>query len=618
MKIRVLKKNETTTLGPTMALRIKNSSSETPQINVKEIDEEILIIIQRIFKLYPYIGLPYMYLGRAYRDKGTAAISANGWLVVNPKWWTKITPEEKYFVIIHEILHGMLKHPIRAPAAYSREFNIIADAIVNSFALRTLPEIALNSHFNNTYTVDESKVEEIKRKIEKLSMRNLVDWDTIRRLFKERDIEPPQDLEKLSADEIFTRLYHGIIKNQKQCQALQKNNNENNDNGNSGASNMNMPAGSSGGGGSCKKNQQGGSSGGGSSDQNQNQGQNQRQGGGGGGRRQRRYGGRNSIRNDRGQGQGQNQGQNQKQNGGGGGVDTSNEDYENGPLGGDLIQNYDPEKDNAQVTKNPNPIFNNANNSESAENAWRRIHNDAVNFQRLANIRNKQAGAGAGAIEELIELIEGESKITWQKIIKETVREHYRGFTDRSYKREDRRYSAMKSLRDRDDKIYFPGIVRYNIPDIHVTFDTSGSMSEEELTQILVEVYTIAKKFRTKIRVTQWDWDVQDDRIVRNPSEFKVFSVRGRGGTSIIPVLQYVSGERDFNGKRYDLQKDSIFIVFSDFELFDDPEEVFEYLQKIETSKRTRFLFVNTKTFNVFDSKKLGLRYAFEKALKDQ
>ena len=594
-----VKKIKTTEFGPTMELRIKNESSSTPSVNIEEIDNEILFIIQSIFRIYPYIALPYTYLGRAYRNKGTAAVSANGWLIVNPEWWNKITPEEKFFVIIHEILHAMLKHPIRGPVTYSEEYNIIADAIVNSFAVNTLADI-INSRRSSSNVVNP---EELKNKIERLSMRNLIDWNTIRRLFKENGLEPPQNLEKLSADEIFTRLYHGIIKNQKHRQRLSKNGepNEPNQNNGSGAACGGSQSGSSG-----KQKHQSNGSGGASSR-----------------RRNKRYGGRSSVSMDRGKGDNQ-QGGNQSQedqnkngNGIGNGIDTSEADYENGPLGGDLIANYDPEKDGAQVTKNPHPMFDKVNDSTSAENAWRRIHNEAVNFQKLADITNKRAGTGAGSIEELISIIEGESKISWQKIIKETVREHYRGFTDRSYRREDRRYSAMQSLHERDNRFYMPGIIRYSIPDVHVTFDTSGSMTEEELRQILTEVYTIAKKFRTKIRVTQWDWDVQDDRIVKNPEEFRVFSVHGRGGTSIIPVLQYVAGERDFNGKKYNLQKDSLFIIFSDFELYDNPENVIHYLEKIHRTKRARFLFVNTKTFNVFDSKRLGIEKAFKMALED-
>jgi len=594
---------------PIMQLRLKNKGETVEKIDVKKIDDEINIILQMIFKTYPYIAAPYIYLGRAYVNWGTAAITANGWLLINPHWWVRRTQEEKHFVIIHEILHAMLKHPIRGPTVMPKEYNIIADAIVNTFALSTLADI-INRNKSAGSTITP---EQIKEKLERVSMRNLIDWDHIRKLFKENGLEPPENLEKLSADEIFTRLYHGKIKNDKIRQTLEKS--SGGSGGSSGACNrqQHQSTSSCGGQGSSGGQQQGQGSGGGNSGQNSSSG-----GGGGGGRRQKKYRGRNMIQNDRGQGSGK--GQQQKQgSAGGGGINTTNEDIQNGPLGGDLMHHFDPnEHPDAEVTKKPHPMFDNVRDKSSAENAWKRIHYEAANFQRLANIRNKQAGVGAGAIEELIELIEGENKIPWQKIVKEAVREHYRGFTDRSYKKEDRRYAAMQRINDRRNNLYLPGVVRYNIPDIHVTFDTSGSMSEEELKQILIEVYTIAKKFRTKIRVTQWDWDIQDDRIVRNPDEFKVFTVRGRGGTSIIPVLQYVAGERDFNGKKYELQRESLFIVFSDMELFDDPDEVIKYLVKIHKKKRVRFLFVNTQTFNVFDSKRLGVVRAFRMALADR
>lgn len=92
-------------------------------------------------------------------------------------------------------------------------------------------------------------------------------------------------------------------------------------------------------------------------------------------------------------------------------------------------------------------------------------------------------------------------------------------------------------------------------------FDPSGNMSLEDIISssglqvILSEVFNIIKKRNTKVTVIECDTKVNNVYIVKNPSDIK-YQVRGRGGTSFSPVIEYINSNKYY--------RDSILIYFTD------------------------------------------------------
>ncbi|MGC8936546.1 MAG: DUF2201 family putative metallopeptidase [Candidatus Methanomethylicaceae archaeon] len=107
----------------------------------------------------------------------------------------------------------------------------------------------------------------------------------------------------------------------------------------------------------------------------------------------------------------------------------------------------------------------------------------------------------------------------------------------------------------------FPGIKRYTIPHVFCLVDTSSSISEEELTQFLTEIYAIAKQ--SPVNVVCFDAQAYDVIEARSQSQVinKVAEqLRGGGGTVIKGALEKTLRR---------MRPKDIVILFSDMDIRD-------------------------------------------------
>jgi predicted metal-dependent peptidase len=90
---------------------------------------------------------------------------------------------------------------------------------------------------------------------------------------------------------------------------------------------------------------------------------------------------------------------------------------------------------------------------------------------------------------------------------------------------------------------YFPTYESEQLEDIVFAIDTSGSLSQEQLTQFMSEVAEVLTSCEVKnLHVIQCDADVQSHDIVQT-GDLKLLrsmKVKGRGGTDFDPVFKYV------------------------------------------------------------------------------
>lgn len=130
-----------------------------------------------------------------------------------------------------------------------------------------------------------------------------------------------------------------------------------------------------------------------------------------------------------------------------------------------------------------------------------------------------------------------------------------------------------------------PGLQSLEKPTIFSLIDTSGSISQQELSRFLSENFTILR-LQARIVIIPWDAQVYDPIEIENPSHFLVKTrekIRGGGGTVIYPALT----------KALQLMKQQdIVIVFTDGVIFDitNPETQ-RQLQTIGR-KSSRAIFV--------------------------
>lgn len=192
---------------------------------------------------------------------------------------------------------------------------------------------------------------------------------------------------------------------------------------------------------------------------------------------------------------------------------------------------------------------------------WNKIFREAL-------VIAKMRGKGTLGLERMIEMGMGFG-IDWKKILIRSVR----GYFPHSLT-----YQKPNSKKDYTDFI-FPSIKKRGYGDILVVIDTSGSMSKDELKEILGEICRIAKIVRVKVRIIQHDYEVVDDRYVRYEDVIGGrLKIKGGGGTSFSNVVEYIKKNKikyrvlvwftDGYGNEFEKLKNMVFVLNSDYDRY--------------------------------------------------
>lgn len=147
--------------------------------------------------------------------------------------------------------------------------------------------------------------------------------------------------------------------------------------------------------------------------------------------------------------------------------------------------------------------------------------------------------------KETLEKLLALPTISWEQLLKRfvgTIPYGHRKTRTRLSRRQPERYDISGSINERIVKIV-------------VAIDTSGSMSNEDLERIMVEIFDIIGSRKCEVTIIECDAEIQ--RVYKACSVKDVsFDIQGRGGTSFVPVIEYVNANRYF--------RDAILIYFTD------------------------------------------------------
>ena len=174
----------------------------------------------------------------------------------------------------------------------------------------------------------------------------------------------------------------------------------------------------------------------------------------------------------------------------------------------------------------------------------------------------KSSGVGnlPGAIEDLIKEIRT-SKVDWKAYLRETMLSNYPD--DYTMRRPNKKFM--------DYGLYMPTMEGYEVGTIAVGLDTSGSVSHDEMVDFLAELNEITVEFNpSRVLLMYTDWDVAKVEEYGPGEEIDTLNTRGGGGTSFVPVFDYL--------KKEGIVPDQL-IYFSDMEVHDGcfPEEAPDY-----------------------------------------
>ena len=119
----------------------------------------------------------------------------------------------------------------------------------------------------------------------------------------------------------------------------------------------------------------------------------------------------------------------------------------------------------------------------------------------------------------------------------------------------DKTKTRMRLNRRQPQRFDLSGTRESKTLKIVVAIDTSGSVSDSEIEQIFNEVFAIIARRSFELTVIECDEEIQRVYRLKSPKDLSD-RVKGRGGTSFTPVIEYINEHRYF--------RDALLIYFTD------------------------------------------------------
>ncbi len=376
----------------------------------------LLLSRMRILTKHGFYGILLMHMEFALDESLDTAATNGTKIIFGPAFLDSLDDKELDFIMMHEILHVVLKHCTRGEQRDNDYFNIACDIVVNSTILKSndmdLSSITLRSHGESMHLTPEGK-----------------------------------EGFNYSAEEIYDML--SVCGEGK---------------------------------GSGGKNQNG-------SDNGQGKQKSQKNRGNG-----------NSSGNEQANGDDQNSGTNQSgQNGGSGWDDHSR--------------------------------WGTADDENELNEVWNKRLLDACKAIEVRDPSNEH-GTIPLAIERLLKELRN-PKLDWRTILNDFIQEE---IVDYSFMPPDRRFSESPFfLPDFND-------TEIVVKDILFMVDTSGSMSDKQITEAYSEIKGAIDQFGGKLMgwLGFFDADVVEPKPFESIEEFEIIRPKGGGGTSFFPIFRYV------------------------------------------------------------------------------
>lgn len=170
----------------------------------------------------------------------------------------------------------------------------------------------------------------------------------------------------------------------------------------------------------------------------------------------------------------------------------------------------------------------------------------------LVTSSSNSRGTTPAHIQEQIEILKRKPKIKWQDYLKSKVGKKRAG-RQKTILRRNRRQPYRTDIRGT-----LPG---RKIGKIFAAIDTSGSMSRQEIEEIIAELYYISNDMKIDLVLLFFSSDVEEVVKVNRPNQFNNY-VLGRGGTIFSSVFDFLNDTENKN--KYDVSKEDILLFFSD------------------------------------------------------
>jgi len=152
-------------------------------------------------------------------------------------------------------------------------------------------------------------------------------------------------------------------------------------------------------------------------------------------------------------------------------------------------------------------------------------------IKKTAN--NAYKGKVPESIDVLMKALNRRSEITWKDYLKNIIGTLPSGHK-KTVTRKDRRQPNRLDIR---------GKLSNRIVKILIAIDISGSITDREIEQSMIEIFSIVKNYPFDISIIECDEEIRRIYKVKNIKDIKE-KINTKGGTKFSPVFQYIYDKR--------------------------------------------------------------------------
>lgn len=211
------------------------------------------------------------------------------------------------------------------------------------------------------------------------------------------------------------------------------------------------------------------------------------------------------------------------------------------------------------------PSFSGSGNGNPTHQ-WEKIDKDDVSegtktliSNALNSLSEKDRGLIPSGLLSQINTLLAPPEINWKQVLRKMV-----GSVPVPYRK-----TRMRLNRRQPERADLYGKIPKRTVNIICAFDTSGSMSDDDISYCMNEVFNIIKVYEgASVTIIECDAEINNIYDAKNISQVHT-KVGGRGGTSFIPVIDFVNGNLSENSKwtkhpKYGKCRDTLLVYFTD------------------------------------------------------
>ena len=181
---------------------------------------------------------------------------------------------------------------------------------------------------------------------------------------------------------------------------------------------------------------------------------------------------------------------------------------------------------------------------ESSEQLQQDIQDILVRASVQSKMSNDKVGTIPGEIQIFLDNLL-DPKLPWHRILQKYLQTFAKN--DYTFKKPNRRFFP---------KWHLPSLHSESLMEIAVAVDTSGSVTDEDFKAFISEVHSILRMMKPeKLTLIQFDTSIKSVHPIKSVSELMKVQFSGRGGTDILPVVQWAN-----------INKPQLLLVFTDGE----------------------------------------------------